>query len=131
MKKHGILNRDIASVLAQMGHTDKLVIADCGLPVPDETPCIDLSIQLGIPCFTTVLQAVMADMEVESVTLANELTQYNEALYETIKESYEGVPINYVSHEAFKRELKEAKVIIRTGENTPFANIILQSGVIF
>ena len=44
MKKCGHLNREVSRVLARMGHTDSLVIADCGLPVPDGVECIDLSI---------------------------------------------------------------------------------------
>lgn len=35
MKKHGVLNSEIASILALLGHTDTIVIADCGLPIPD------------------------------------------------------------------------------------------------
>ena len=44
MKKCGHLNREVSRVLARMGHTDSLVIADCGLPVPEGVECIDLSI---------------------------------------------------------------------------------------
>ncbi|QHE53916.1 D-ribose pyranase [Pontibacillus sp. HMF3514] len=131
MKKHGVLNRDIAAILARLGHTDKVVIADCGLPIPEETPCIDVSIKQGYPRFGTVLEAILEDMEVESMTLANEIKAYNESLYEQIRETYKEIPISYQSHEELKDELKQAKAIIRTGENTPFANVILQAGVIF
>lgn len=47
MKKHGILNRELAGIFATMGHTDQLVIADCGLPIPEGVKCIDLSYTLG------------------------------------------------------------------------------------
>lgn len=131
MKKHGVLNRDIAAVLARLGHTDKVVIADCGLPIPEETPCIDLSIKQGYPRFDTVLEAILEDMEAESMTLANEIKEYNESLDQHIRNTYEDIPVSYQSHEELKNELKQAKAIIRTGENTPFANVILQAGVIF
>ncbi len=36
----------------------------------------------------------------------------------------------YVSHEQFKEHTKKAKAIIRTGEATPYANVILHAGVI-
>jgi D-ribose pyranase len=47
MKRHGHLNREVSRVLARMGHTDSIVIADCGLPIPNGVECIDLSLSLG------------------------------------------------------------------------------------
>ncbi len=131
MKKQGVLNREIASVLARLGHTDTIVIADCGLPIPEGTPCIDVSIKQGDPKFHTVLEAIIDDMEVESMTLANEIQQHNKNLHDYMLEEYQHTPITYDSHEELKQKLSDAKAIIRTGENTPFANVILQAGVIF
>jgi D-ribose pyranose/furanose isomerase RbsD len=70
MKKLGHLNRDISRVLARMGHTDSLVIADCGLPVPDEVECIDVSLALGDPGFLRVLDSVLADFKVQRAAFA-------------------------------------------------------------
>jgi D-ribose pyranase len=39
--------------------------------------------------------------------------------------------IQEVSHEEFKRLTNNVKAVIRTGEVTPYANCILQAGVIF
>ncbi len=36
MKKHGVLNCEISEVVATMGHTDMLAIADARLPILDE-----------------------------------------------------------------------------------------------
>ena len=44
MQKIGILNSEIAKVLADMGHTDTIGIGDCGLPVPDGVKKIDLAL---------------------------------------------------------------------------------------
>lgn len=41
MKKNGILNSDISKVLADLGHTDYIVIGDCGLPIPNQVKKID------------------------------------------------------------------------------------------
>ncbi|GEN46651.1 D-ribose pyranase [Alkalibacillus haloalkaliphilus] len=130
MKKQGILNSEIASVLAQLGHTDTIVIADCGLPVPDGVKRIDLALTKGTPSFVETLQAILADMEVEHVTLASEIKTNNEHVLTKIEQHYQGEK-DFVSHEDFKKLTKDAKVVIRTGETTPFANIILRSGVIF
>ncbi|MBU9711222.1 D-ribose pyranase [Evansella tamaricis] len=129
MKKHGILNRDIAQVLAKLGHTDKIVIADCGLPVPAHVPCIDLSIKLGFPSFESVLDEVLNDMVVEEAFCAEEMEGKNKELYNEIK--LKQFPIRFMDHESFKVKTHEAKVIIRTGEATPYANIILSAGVLF
>ncbi|MCQ6264760.1 D-ribose pyranase [Fictibacillus sp. WQ 8-8] len=130
MKKQGILNSEIASVLARMGHTDTIVIADCGLPIPDDVKRIDIALTMGTPGFLETLQAVADDMQVEEVTLAQELKE-NEAYLSKVLEAVPGTAQNMVSHETFKELTKNAKAVIRTGETTPYANIILHAGVIF
>jgi len=37
MVETGILNRDIAAELAKLGHTDRVLIADAGLAIPNTT----------------------------------------------------------------------------------------------
>ena len=69
MKRLGILNSDIARVLAYMGHTDTLAIGDCGLPVPDTTERIDLAIEFGKPSFMDVLKPVSNDMKMRKLCL--------------------------------------------------------------
>ncbi|KEK23809.1 D-ribose pyranase [Bacillus gaemokensis] len=131
MKKHGVLNSEIAAVLASLGHTDTIVIADCGLPIPDGVKRIDLALELGKPSFLDVLQVVIADMAIEKLTLAEEINTYNIEVIKEIELCLKEVAFEYVSHEEFKERTKMAKVIIRTGEATPYANIILHAGVIF
>ena len=129
MKKLGILNRELAGIFARLGHTDQIVIADCGLPIPDGVVCIDLAYKLGEPDFITILEVVLEDLKVEKAIIAEEIKQANRPVEEAILNNLN--EIDYVSHEQFKQMTKEAKVIIRTGETTTYANIILQSGVIF
>jgi len=132
MKKLGHLNRDIARVLASMGHTDSVVIADCGLPIPDGVECIDVSIALNVPGFFDVLDSVLADFKVERAVFASESASHNAAVVERIAEmSSAGIEVEQVPHEAFKQRSRVAKAIIRTGECSPYANVILHSGVIF
>lgn len=133
MKKHGVLNSDIAKVLADMGHTDQITIGDCGLPIHSEVRKIDLSLKIGEPSFESVLDVVMEDMEVEKVMIASEIKENNRELYDRLLQDFtnRNIEIEYVSHEEFKRLTGNSKAIIRTGEATPYANLILQSGVIF
>src|SRR5690625_2835763 len=126
-----MLNRDIAAVLAKLGHTDTVMIADCGLPIPEDVLCIDVSIEVGKPSFLTVLKAVTADMEIEGMTLAQEIKDNNQVLNHEVLENYHTAVIQYISHDDLKNRLKEAQAVIRTGEATPYANVILHAGVIF
>ncbi|GIX60053.1 D-ribose pyranase [Bacillus paranthracis] len=131
MKKHGVLNSEIASILASLGHTDTIVIADCGLPIPDGVKRIDLAVEIGKPSFLDVLQVVADDMAIEKVTLAEEVINNNAEVNKEIELKLIEPAFEYVSHEQFKEHTKKAKAIIRTGEATPYANVILHAGVIF
>lgn len=131
MKRHGILNSHISKVLTDLGHTDYIVIADAGLPIPDGVQRIDLSLKIGVPSFQDVVDAVADDMVVEKVILAHEIQSANAKTHEYMKQAFSKQVIDYVSHEEFKQLTKHAKAIIRTGEATPYANCILQAGVIF
>lgn len=132
MKKHGIFNSDISKILSDLGHTDQIAIGDAGLPIPASVPKIDLAIAQAEPSFIKVLKIILNDMKVEEVILAEEIkTQNKEQLAAIEAALVEDEVINYVSHEAFKEQLKQVKVVIRTGECTPYSNIILQSGVLF
>lgn len=135
MKKTGIINADISRVLSYMGHTDKIAVGDCGLPIPEETERIDLALRLGTPRFMEVLEAILDDMVIEKVVLAEEIKENNPALLAEIqnllKERELQVPVEFISHAQLKEETKSCRAVIRSGENTPYANIILQSACIF
>ncbi|MGW7161303.1 D-ribose pyranase [Paenibacillus taichungensis] len=132
MKKQGILNSHISKVLSDLGHTDTIVIADAGLPVPEGVPKIDLSLKLGTPSFQEVVELIADDMVVEKVILATEIKAGNPEAMQFITEKFgdEAIDVS-IGHEQFKVLTRNAKVVIRTGEATPYANCILQSGVIF
>ena len=133
MKKAGILNSDISRVLTYMGHTDTICIGDCGLPVPDGVERIDLALCFGEPTFLRTLQIVLEDMKVEKIVLAEEIREQNPTVLAEIKKLFEGqaVEVEFVPHVQFKAQSRDCKAVIRTGETTPYANIILQSGCIF
>lgn len=131
MKKHGALNSEIDKLLADLGHTDQLTIGDLGLPVPTGVKKIDLALKLGSPSFEEVLLVMQQEMAVEAIVLAEEIKTENAEQWQLIQKTFPNIPIRFVPHEAFKEETKESKAIIRTGEATPYSNIILQAAVIF
>jgi D-ribose pyranase len=78
-------------------------------------------------------------MEVEGVVLAEELRTVSPEMHErllgllreTQKDRGRELDVAYVPHDEFKRGTEACKAVIRTGEFTPYANIILKSGVVF
>lgn len=133
MKKAGILNSDISRVLSYMGHTDTICIGDCGLPIPDEVERIDLALKFGVPTFMETLKCVKKDMKIEKIVLASEIKEQNKQVLREIEELFEGeeIEVEFVPHVVLKGHTKSCKAVIRTGETTPYANVILQSGCIF
>lgn len=133
MKRAGILNSDISRVLSYMGHTDCICIGDCGLPIPDEVERIDLALAFGVPTFMQTLKVVVDDMKVEKIVLAEEIRQQNPDVLRQVEELFAGqnIEVEFVSHVELKERTFDCKAVIRTGETTPYANIILQSGCIF
>ncbi len=133
MKREGILNSEISRVLSYMGHTDWLCIGDCGLPIPDEVERIDLALCFGEPTFMRTLEIVAKDMKVEKIILAEEIRTQNPAVLAAVEALFaeQNVKVEYVTHAALKERTRSCKAVIRTGEITPYANIILQSGCIF
>ena len=88
MKKNGMLNSHIAKVLADLGHTDTIVVGDVGLPIPPGVPKIDLALTLGTPGFIEVVEAIADDMVVEKIVIAEEMKRENKETLHDIQELF-------------------------------------------
>ncbi|QOI57056.1 D-ribose pyranase [Rouxiella badensis] len=139
MKKAKLLNAEVSQVIASLGHTDSLTIADAGLPIPATSRRIDLALTQSVPSFLQVFSVVTDEMQVERAVLAEEIKRQNPALHETLigqlkqLEQQQGntITLEYVSHQAFKQQTQTTRAVIRSGECSPYANIILFAGVTF
>jgi D-ribose pyranase len=131
MKLGGVLNHRLAMVIAEMGHTDGLAVADAGLPVPLEVERIDLAVSPGVPSFVQVLTAIASELRVEELVVAQQIFEANPAAFKAIEDCFPGVPVVAVPHAEFKTLTRDTRAVVRTGECTPYANVILRSGVIF
>lgn len=131
MKKSGILNPQLLHAIASMGHTDTIVIGDSGLPIPAEVLRIDLALIGGVPAFLQTLEAVLKELQVEGAIVADEMIRRSPELYRAVRRVLDGIPLETVAHDVLKSMLPRARAVIRTGEQTAFANIILRSGVVF
>jgi D-ribose pyranase len=131
MRARGVINAQLARVLAELRHTDVLVIADSGLPAPPAGPeVVDLAVVYGRPSFEAVLRAVLDEIVVEAATAAEEPPASNPDAWEVLQHALE-LELRLVSHEALKTEVAQARAMVRTGEATPYANVILRCGVPF
>jgi D-ribose pyranase len=131
MKKDGILNQDLLKVIGSLGHTDRIVVCDVGLPIDKNVERIDLAVTKGVVRFMDVLTPLLNELVVEKIILAREIVAKSPAMHQEIIALTKGIPVGYVDHEEFKQLTRATKAIIRTGECTPYTNIILQSGVNF
>ncbi len=131
VKKQGIINRHLSEALAELGHTDVLAVVDCGYPIPDGSKVIDLSIDKGFPGFLDVLSRILQEIVCEEVVIAEEIKFKNEIVHSDLLKLIEGIPVSYTSHSELKSLARQAKVFVRTGEATPYSNILLRSGVDF
>ncbi|HEY6952976.1 MAG TPA: D-ribose pyranase [Bacteroidota bacterium] len=133
MKKTGTLNAQLSLIIAEMGHTDKLVICDSGLPIPRSAEVVDLALSKNIPRFIDTVQVVMEELCVEGAIIAKEMETINVKGYEELMATLNDVPVKKVNHEEFKKiTCANGNVaFVRTGEATPYSNVILIAGVAF
>ena len=131
MKRTTLLHAELSEVIARLGHGDLLVIGDAGLPIPEGPRRIDLAVARDVPRLHEVLAAVLSEMQVESAVVAGELAARNPEVDARIRQLIADAPITAVPHEAFKALTRSARAIVRTGECSPYANVILRAGVVF
>ena len=131
MRSRGIINAQLSRVISELRHTDLLVIADSGLPVAVGGPeVVDLAVVYGVPSFEAVFRAVLDEIVVEAAAAATEVTDANPACWSLLRRMLDR-DIELVPHEDFKTRTTQARAVVRTGEATPYANVLLHCGVPF
>ncbi len=131
MKKSGILNAQLAGYIAALGHKDTFMIGDAGMPIPKGVPIVDLVLCGGIPTFRQVMDAVLEETVVEGYIIADEIETKNPVLLSYIQEKLADAEEERIPHTELKKKSADVKFAIRTGEFTPYPNIILRAGVAF
>lgn len=131
MKKIGVLNKDISEAIASMGHMDMLVVGDAGLPIPPGVRRIDVAIKEGLPGFLETVEAIGGELEVERIIVAEETGTVSPHIEEALIQMFSGAEVEKVTHTTLKELCRGAVAVVRTGEFTPYANVILVSGVVF
>ena len=127
MLKSGILHPGVNSLLSRVRHTNLLVIADRGFPFWPQVETIDLALIDDLPTVPQVLQAVLANFQAGPVWMAEEFRQHNPDRVAAFQSALSGATIHFEPHVAFKRRVPGAIGLVRTGDTTPYANVILES----
>lgn len=132
MKKSGILNPHINTLLSALGHTDMIQVVDAGYPIPQGVPRIDITLVKNTPRFIETVRAVSREIVVEKIIIASEMEAHNAEMYGKLLQLFpENMDVEKIPHEQFKQRGQGAKGVIRTGEFSPYCNIILIAGVAF
>lgn len=132
-RNNGTLNGQLARVISETGHTDHLVVTDAGLPIPPGVERVDLAIRPGLPSFLDLLDAVLEEVEIEAALMSEEIRTASPEMLKSIEDrlSARGVTATYVPHDDFKAATGAARAAVRSGEFTPYANVLLTAGVVY
>jgi len=128
MLKTGILNPAINSLLSRVRHTNTLVIADRGFPFWPGIETVDISLVDDIPRVLDVVQAIRQNFVIGSAFMAEEFRVANRPeTHGTYLNVLSSISITFEPHIEFQKRVPRAIGLIRTGDTTQYANIILES----
>ncbi|MFJ5043887.1 D-ribose pyranase [Streptomyces sp. NPDC088719] len=129
MKKSGILNRHLAGAIAELGHGDTVLVCDAGMPIPPGPRVIDLAFRAGTPSFAEVVDGLLDELVVEGATAAREVRDANPEAAALLDGHFPWLEV--VPHDELKALTAAARLVVRTGEARPYANVLLRCGVFF
>jgi D-ribose pyranase len=128
MTRTGILNPQILSLMARVRHTNAIVIADRGFPSWPGVETVDISLVDGVPTVLQVLAALREQAIYGEAFMAREFVASNDpATQQRFTTALTGINVLYEPHVDFKRRVPGAIGLIRTGDTTQYANMILVS----
>jgi len=128
MKEVGIVNRELARLLSEQGHGDMLMIVDAGFAIPKHADVVDISLTENCPMVIDTLQEIKKFFSVEKLIFADKTQEVSPTLFDNITGLFGGAPVEIVTHPQIKELSAKVKAVIRTGDFTAYANVILVSG---
>lgn len=121
-----LLNPEVAALIRRVNHTQMLLIADRGFPVPSLSTVIDLSLTADIPTIPQVLSAIRPDLPVDRMIVALEQQAASPERWRVNQDC--GLRIEALPHLSFKRLAQHAVGCIRTGDSAPYGNVLIVGG---
>lgn len=127
MLRSGILNPRILELVARIRHTNTLVIADRGFPYWPQIETVDISLIDDVPTVMQVFDALQENFVLGSVWVAEEFKAHNSAEKLAALQSSTGDKLHFESHLQLKERVPHAIGLIRTGDTTQYANLVIES----
>ncbi|MEI7729499.1 MAG: RbsD/FucU family protein [Verrucomicrobiota bacterium] len=128
MLKTGILNPRINDLLSRVRHTNTFVISDRGFPFWPQIETVDISLVDDLPTVLQVLNAIRPNFVLGKAWMAREFLEHNTpATQLAFAKALKGVTLTHEPHVEFKKRVPQAIGLIRTGDTTQYANMILES----
>lgn len=124
LRENRLLNAQLTAALTAAGHGDLIVVADAGLPISPGTPLLDLAVVPGVPSAADLLAVVLEHFVVEASMVAEQCPA-------GLTRQLDAASLRTIDHAHLKALSANARLVIRTGECTPFANVVLVAGVPF
>lgn len=128
MKKTGILHPEISRLIADVGHTDYIVLADKGYPIPKQTNRINVGITDDTPTIPQLLKVIETEMAIDRIIVTKEMTALSPARLQHLQETYPSIKFEEVTHLELKALTKDAAGAIKTGDTCAYGNLIIVSG---
>jgi len=129
MKRSGILNIELVTLIAELRHGHAIMVTDAGFPIPNGVRCIDLAITKNIPTIEFILKLLDGEMITEKVLFAKELRTNNPSLHKKVLSIFTDCDSEEVAHsDLISQYASTIKCFVHTGEFSPWGNIILVAG---
>ena len=138
-----ILSPELLKVLCEMGHSDRLVIADGNFPAQTmgkNAIVIRMDGHGACDVLEAILQVFPLDTYVEKPAILMEKMECDKDLVIPVWDTYKEIVAKYDDRGAnavgnidrfkFYEEAKDCYCVIQTGETAIYANVIIQKGVI-
>ncbi|KQR50862.1 hypothetical protein ASF88_16680 [Leifsonia sp. Leaf336] len=128
-----LFNQRLAAVVTGLRFDELIVIADAGLPVPAGVETLDLALTYGKPSVAEVLSVLVDELVINEVLVAEETARVNPTVTAAVEQLTEpaGITVRAVPHDDIEVLIRRAKLIVQTGETTPYGNVILSGGLDF
>lgn len=125
---NGIVNRDLNRLLGEQGHKDRFMLCDAGMAIPKDAKCVDLSYAKFKPMVTEVLAEIQKYFEIESVAILKETKENSPERFREFLGMLKKEQIEMTDIVTVRKEANDMKFFIRTGDYTPFSNLVITSG---
>ncbi|AWB94294.1 D-ribose pyranase [Agromyces badenianii] len=126
-----LLNQQLSAAVTGLRFGEIIVIADAGLPVPAGVATLDLALTNGIPSVDAVVRVLKEELVIEEVIIAAEMRKVNPTVSATVDEVFTGTRVRELPHDDIEELLPTARLIVQTGETTPYGNVLLVGGLDF